>query len=62
MTMLPVLIVAFLAAFASRDATVLSSFTIAVGLTVFCVAVFYYLAEVPIRLFGPWFDFLRSGP
>ena len=31
---------------------------IALGITVFCVTIFYYLAEIPLRLFGPWLDFL----
>jgi hypothetical protein len=56
----PVFVVAFGATFADRNAKIRSSLVTAAGITVFCVVVFYFLADIPIRLFGPWFDFLRG--
>lgn len=56
----PIFLVALIGSFASRDARLLGSLATAVGITLFCVLVFHYLAGLPLPLFGPWFDFLRS--
>ncbi|MCW5715728.1 MAG: tripartite tricarboxylate transporter TctB family protein [Bauldia sp.] len=57
---LPIFVVAFAASFASREVRLVSAFATAAGVTAFCVVVFHTLAGLPLPLFGPWFDFLRS--
>ena len=43
----------FVAAFASRRIRPAVAFALALGLTVFCVAVFHYGLNLPLRLYGP---------
>jgi hypothetical protein len=57
----PIFVTAFLAGFASRRATMLSSLLVALGITVFCVVIFYEVARIPNPAIGPWLDFLRFG-
>lgn len=48
------LVSVLIAARADRTRRFGESVVIAIGLTVFCVAVFHYGLGLPIRLFGPW--------
>lgn len=55
--MVPVLLITiFLTSFASRRMSILAAIALAVGLTVFCVAVFNFGLGLPLRLFGPWVE------
>ena len=57
----PVFIIAFVAGFASRKVTIPSSLAVAVGMTVFCVLVFYKIAQITTPPIGPWLEFLRPA-
>jgi hypothetical protein len=57
----PVFITAFVASFASRKATILSSLAVGVGMTVFCMLVFYKIAQITTPPIGPWLEFLRPA-
>jgi hypothetical protein len=57
----PVFVTAFVAGFASRKVTILSSLAVAVGMTVFCALVFYKLAQITTPPIGPWLEFLRPA-
>lgn len=46
--------VVFMAGFASRRMTLPFAFGLTLGLTAFCVAVFYYALGLTLPLFGPW--------
>jgi hypothetical protein len=54
-------IIAFIASFASHRMTVPLALALMVGLTIFCVAVFSWGLQSPIRLFGPWVQGLGLG-
>ncbi|MGD9738805.1 MAG: tripartite tricarboxylate transporter TctB family protein [Bauldia sp.] len=57
----PIFIVALAASFASPKTGIVYALLTALGITAFCALVFVYLADLPLRPFGPWFDFLRGG-
>lgn len=50
-----VFLATFLSALGSRHAKVLYSAAVSLGITVFCVLVFAYVARLPIPIFGTWF-------
>jgi uncharacterized membrane protein len=47
-------LVVVISAFACRRVSPGLALLLAVGLTLFCVAIFHYGLGLPIRLFGPW--------
>jgi xanthine/uracil permease len=51
---LSVAIVVLITGFASRKTSIRFALLLAIGLTVFCVALFHYGLGLPVRLFGPW--------
>jgi hypothetical protein len=51
-------ILTFVATFASRRTTLPQAIAATVGITAFCVGVFYYLLNLNVLLIGPW---LRLG-
>jgi hypothetical protein len=53
---LAVFITVFVVSFASRHATVKQSLILSAGFTVFCVALFGYLLNLPIPLWGTVFE------
>lgn len=55
--MAPVLLITtFVTAFASRRMTLFAAVALAIGLTLFCVAVFSLGLGLPLRLFGPYVE------
>lgn len=51
---LAVALVAAISAFASRRMSLPLAAAVMAGLTLFCVLIFHYVLNLPIRLFGPW--------
>jgi hypothetical protein len=51
-----VFLVSFISTFASRRATFRSALILAVGLTILCSVVFYFVLRLPFRLFGAWLE------
>jgi hypothetical protein len=51
---LAVALVVAISAFASRRMSVPLAAAVTAGLTLFCVLIFHYMLNLPIRLFGPW--------
>jgi hypothetical protein len=51
-----IVLVCGISAFASRRMSLLKAVVITVGMTAFCVAVFYFGLGLPVRLFGGLFD------
>ncbi len=47
-------LVVLIASFASRRVTVPFALALTLGLTAFCIAVFYYALGLTLPLFGPW--------
>lgn len=56
----PIFIVAFAASYATPNTRLLPALLTAIGITAFCAVIFIALAGIPLRPFGPWFDFLRG--
>jgi hypothetical protein len=52
-----IVLTAVLAVYASRRANIWLAGAMAVGLTLFCLAVFSYGLRLPLPLFGPWLRF-----
>ena len=57
---LALVLVAGIAAYASRRMTHRLAFLLAVGLTLFCVLVFSYALGLPFERFGPWTRIMGS--
>ena len=51
-----VFLVSFISTFASRRATIRTALILAIGLTVLCTIVFYFVLRLPFRLFGTWLE------
>jgi hypothetical protein len=54
-------IISFIASFASQRMSPLLAIALTVGLPLFCVAVFSWGLGTPIRLFGPWMQIFGLG-
>jgi hypothetical protein len=54
-------IISFIASFASQRMSPLLAIALTVGLPLFCVAVFSWGLNSPIRLFGPWMQVFGLG-
>jgi hypothetical protein len=44
----------FVATFSSSDLSLLKRVVLSICITAFCIAIFHYGLNLPMRLFGPW--------
>lgn len=56
------LLVIVISAYGSRQATLVGTALLAVGLTLFCTLVFVQGLGLPLRLIGPWLEFGGTPP